>query len=260
MSEGTHWNIAFQDSPIGCAVVGVDGRFLDVNPALCRLTGYERADLLGLCFQELTHPDDLEADMALVEATLAGDLPGYRMDKRYLRADGRPIWVRLSVSLARDDAGTPFCFISQIEDLTDRHLAAEAEMRAHRQYDALVEVMPDAVVSLDPDDLITGFNPAAEALWGRRAAEVVGRAGTILVPEHHHPVHRARLVRLATAAVTPSRPHHRAHTTMSETLQAPALHGDGHEFPVEAFVAVTDEDGRKAFTAVIRPLALDLTA
>ena len=251
MIGADHWPVAFENSPIGCALVGLDGRFLDVNPALCRLTGYDRSELSGLCYQEVTHPDDLDADLALVEATLAGAIPGYQMDKRYLRADGRPVWARLSVSLARAADGSPAYLVSQVEDLTDRHLAAESERRARRQYDALVDVMPDAVVGVDPQGVITAFNRAAEQLWGRPAAEVVGRSGTVLVPEHHHPVQRARLVRLATAAVTTAAGG--VADGVREPLSAPALHADGHEFPVDVFVAVTDDDGGKAFTAVVRP-------
>lgn len=162
------------------------------------------------------------------------------------------------MTLARAEDGTPACFVSQVEDLTDRHLAAESEQRAHPAFAALVDVMPDAVVGLDPDDRITLFNRAAEQLWGRRASEVLGTAGTVLLPERQHPAHRARLVRLATSAVTANRSPSGADAARPALL-SPALHGDGHEFPVEIFVAVTDHDGRQAFTAVVRPGAEAVT-
>jgi PAS domain S-box-containing protein len=122
-------------SAIGMALVATDGRWLEVNPALCRLVGYAREDLLGRMFQDITHPDDLAADLAYVEQLLAGEIDSYQMEKRYIHRDGRIVWVLLSVSLVRDATGAPLHFISQIQDLTERkHIDAalrESEER-HR--------------------------------------------------------------------------------------------------------------------------------
>src|SRR5918999_5296968 len=70
-------------SAIGMALVAPDGRFLEVNPALCRLVGYTRDELLARTFQDITHPDDLEADLRFVRRMLAGEIETYQMEKRY---------------------------------------------------------------------------------------------------------------------------------------------------------------------------------
>lgn len=111
---------AFESAGIGMALVSPEGRCLRVNAALCRLFAYPEYRLLQMTFQELTHPDDLDADLALLERTLAGELPGYEMEKRYLDADGREIHAHLTVSLVRDPDGRPLYFISQIQDVTER--------------------------------------------------------------------------------------------------------------------------------------------
>ncbi|MTD46000.1 PAS domain S-box protein [Conexibacter sp. W3-3-2] len=98
---------AFGAAPIGLALVGLDGHWLRVNPALCRLFGRSEEDLLASDFQTLTHPDDLDADLELLEQTLAGERAGYEMSKRYLRSDGTVVDARLSVSLLRDREGDP---------------------------------------------------------------------------------------------------------------------------------------------------------
>ena len=79
---------AFEWSPIGIALVGLDGRWLEVNRALCEIVGYTEDELRALTFQDITHPDDLEADLAQAERLFSGEIPSYQMEKRYLRKDG----------------------------------------------------------------------------------------------------------------------------------------------------------------------------
>lgn len=111
---------AFDNAPIGMALVSPDGRFIKVNGALCDLTGYSETDLLIRTFQAITHPDDLDTDLAHVQDVLADRRRSYQMEKRYYHADGHIIWVTLSVSLVRDTGGEPLYFISQIEDISNR--------------------------------------------------------------------------------------------------------------------------------------------
>ncbi|MFL5846362.1 MAG: diguanylate cyclase [Solirubrobacteraceae bacterium] len=114
------FSTAFHAAPVGMALVDLDGTFLEVNRSLCELTGYGQPDLLARTFQEITHPDDLDADLEHLRALTAGEIPSYQMEKRYFTATGDLIWVNLSVSLVRAADGTPERFISQIEDITER--------------------------------------------------------------------------------------------------------------------------------------------
>jgi PAS domain S-box-containing protein len=118
-SEET-FRLAMENAPIGKALVGPDGRWLSVNNALCDLLGYDRPSLLAMDFQTITHPDDLEADMALVRQVMAGELTSYSLEKRYIHKDGRTIWGLLRVSLVRKPDGAPGYFVSQIQDITER--------------------------------------------------------------------------------------------------------------------------------------------
>jgi diguanylate cyclase (GGDEF)-like protein/PAS domain S-box-containing protein len=123
---------AFDFAPIGMALIGLDGRFLRVNDALCGIVGYSTEDLMARTFQDITHWDDLAADMSNADRMLSGEISSYRMEKRYIRADGRVVWVTLSVSLVHGPTGEPRYFVAQIEDITERRVYTdELAYQAH---------------------------------------------------------------------------------------------------------------------------------
>jgi len=123
----------FEQAAVGIAHVGTDGHFLRVNRRLCEKLGYTREELLALSFQEITHPADLAADLENVRRMLAGEIQAYSMEKRYIRKDGTPAWIGLTVSLTRDAEGLPKYFISVIEDIEPRRRAEEQENRLRNQ-------------------------------------------------------------------------------------------------------------------------------
>jgi PAS domain S-box-containing protein/diguanylate cyclase (GGDEF)-like protein len=127
------FRLAFDHAPIGIALVSPEGDWLRVNAPLCEMTGYAEDELLACTFQDITHPDDLDADLEYLRQMLAGERRTYEMEKRYLRADGSVLWILLSVSLVRGDDGEPRYFVSQIQDIDARKRAqGELERLAHR--------------------------------------------------------------------------------------------------------------------------------
>ncbi|HET7774807.1 MAG TPA: PAS domain S-box protein, partial [Azospira sp.] len=118
----------FSQAAVGMAHVGPDGRWLLVNQRLCDITGYTREELVSRTFQEITHAEDLQNDLALMHRLLAGEVDSYAMEKRYLHRDGHPIWINLTVSLVRGRNGSPEYFIAVIEDI-QRRKAAEEQVR-----------------------------------------------------------------------------------------------------------------------------------
>ena len=109
---------ALEYSAIGMALVSPEGKWLQVNQALCKLLGYPPERLYRLTFQEITHPDDLNADLSQLHDLLDGHISSYTMEKRYIRSDGQTVWALLAVSLVRDAEGQPLYFISQVEDIS----------------------------------------------------------------------------------------------------------------------------------------------
>jgi PAS domain S-box-containing protein len=148
---------AFDNAPIGMALVAPDGRWLKVNRAICEITGYSETALLTRTFQSITHPDDLDADLEFVRQMLAGEIRTYQMDKRYYHANGHVIWVSLSVSLVRDPSGKPLYFISQVKDITHRRTAEESMRR-------VVDRIAEAISIIDSDGTRLHANKASQMI------------------------------------------------------------------------------------------------
>lgn len=110
----------FEQAAVGVAHVSPEGRWLRVNQKLCDIVGYCREDLLSKTFHDITHPDDLDADLEYVRQMLAGEIKTYSIEKRYIRLDGSVVWINLTVALIRGDSGQPNYFISVVEDISER--------------------------------------------------------------------------------------------------------------------------------------------
>ena len=122
----------FEQAAVGIAHVAPDGNWLRLNQKLCDILGYTVEELTRRTFQDITHPDDLESDLAQVKQVLAKELSSYSMEKRYFHKDGSIIWVNLTVSLVREVSGEPKYFISVIQDISARK-QVEAKFRASEQ-------------------------------------------------------------------------------------------------------------------------------
>ena len=125
----TRFRQAFDFAAIGMAIVSPDGRWLQVNRALCELVGHDATSLRNMSLQEITHPDDVDADTTYIGQILAGSIESYQLEKRYLHRNGSVVWVLLSVSLVRDAHRAPLHFVAQIQDITPRR---EAEIQRRR--------------------------------------------------------------------------------------------------------------------------------
>lgn len=151
---------AFEYAAIGMAVVSLEGRWRRVNNAAIELLGYSEAELLSIDFQAVTHPDDLDKDLHLLQEMLAGERDTYRMEKRYFHKNGQEIWALLSVSMVRDEDGEPEYFVSQIQDISAQK-RAEAELLLRQKQ---LEALNDRLEQLSTTDPLT-------QLKNRRALE-----------------------------------------------------------------------------------------
>lgn len=240
------WRLAFTNAPIGCAIVGLGGRILRVNEALCRIVGYEESELLSLTFQDITHPDDLDADLALVKALVAGDIPKYRMEKRYLRPDGGHVWSNLTVSLMHNADGSPAYFISQIEDIQERRVTDHALRLSEERLRTITDSLQDAIIGADLHGTMTTWNRAAADMFGYTRDEAVGHKLTMIIPPEQRPAHTAALTRLAAGG----KPR-----IIGQPVRFMALRADGAEIPVEVRITTAEAAGSRQYTAVVRDLS-----
>ncbi len=111
---------AFAKAAIGQAMTDLEGRFLEANDAYSLITGYSRQELTAITFHQVIHPDDLDSCLAILKRMMAGEIADFVVQNRYLRKNGTVVWVRKSVSLARDQQGNPWRIIALLEDVTVR--------------------------------------------------------------------------------------------------------------------------------------------
>jgi PAS domain S-box-containing protein len=136
LAAHARYRATFEYAPVGIASVALDGRWVMVNDALCRLLGYSRAELLQTDFQQLTHPDDLAPDLAQAQRLLAGEIPSYAMEKRYRRKDGSYVWAQMTGAAVRDAAGRTLEFVAIVEDITAAKQAEQELARARSRLDS----------------------------------------------------------------------------------------------------------------------------
>ena len=127
----------FELAAVGIAHIAPDGRWLRLNRKACEILGYSQEELLKLTFRDVTHPDDLPADLAFREKLVAGTLPQYSMEKRYVRKNGIPVWVNLTVSSVRDSEERVKYLIAVAEDISKRREGQDALKRSEAKLQLL---------------------------------------------------------------------------------------------------------------------------
>jgi PAS domain S-box-containing protein len=129
----------FELGLIGMAITSPTKGILEVNNYICEMLGYERSELLQMSWEDLTHPDDLGADLARFNRVLAGEIDGYTIDKRFLRKDGRVIDSTISVKCVRRADGSVDYFVAFLQDFTARKQAEQRIKVTNEQLRALSE-------------------------------------------------------------------------------------------------------------------------
>jgi PAS domain S-box-containing protein len=196
------FRIAFENAPIGMALLTLEGRFLLVNGALCQLLGRSRKELLDLTWRDVTPEEDLPSQDVQMQDVVAGRHPGFETERRYFRPDGSQIWGAVDLSVVGDVDGNPAYLIGQIVDITQRKRAEEeaglalasaeqarAELsRQAQELGALHETTLDLIRRLEPTSLLETILTRAAGLMGTTHAylyvvdegadELVVRVGT----------------------------------------------------------------------------------
>src|SRR5258707_348661 len=165
--HGSMLATGFENSLLGMALVSPDGRFLQANGALCRLLGRGEEELTTLTFTDVTHRDDVDLSYGNLARALSGAVTGFKLQKRYLHADGRVVWAVLTTSLLRDGEGAPLCFFSQVLDLSDPDPDVEP---------APPETPMQFVAVCDAEGRFTDVSPAAFQFFGLPSDRLVGRS------------------------------------------------------------------------------------
>ena len=169
-------NATFDNAAVGIAQVGPDGTWLRVNARLCEIVGYSSEEMLARTFQDITHPDDLDSDLAEARRMLAGEIDTYSMEKRYLHKTGGIVWVNLTVGCVREAGGAIEYFISVVEDITERKQAEEALRLSEARFRSLALATSHLVWTISPEGRVLEDNPSPSWLHftGQTSDEVQG--------------------------------------------------------------------------------------
>jgi PAS domain S-box-containing protein/diguanylate cyclase (GGDEF)-like protein len=163
----------FQLGLVGMAITAPDKGFLEVNDKLCEILGYARSELLKLDWADLTHPDDVAVDTALLKRVLAGEIDKYEVDKRWIRKDGQVIDSSIAVSCVRRSDGSVNYVLGLLQDITERKQAEERIRRLNRVYAVLSGINSAIVRIRSREELFSEACQIAVTAGGFAVARVI---------------------------------------------------------------------------------------
>lgn len=156
----------FDLAPIGMAHIALNGQWLRGNHHLCDMLGYSLNELLLLRFHDLTHPADLDPETVRIQQLLDGIISSYTLEKRYLHKEGHIIWVRLVVSLVREEAGKPKYFIAVLNNISAEKQATLQLEKSRARIRAVFDNLSEAVFVFDAAGQVIEANPSAIGMFG----------------------------------------------------------------------------------------------
>ena len=164
----------FYDLPfIGIAISSpTTKRWLKFNDRLCEILGYSREEMLATSWAEMTHPDDLAANVAALERVMSGESGGYILDKRFIHKDGRIVHTTLDARCVRKADGSPEYIFATVQDITERKLAEAKIQRLTQMYAALSECNQAIVRCASQEELFPQICRSAVELGGMKMAWV----------------------------------------------------------------------------------------
>lgn len=276
----------FAHAAVGIALVSMTGRWLRVNQQLSSILGYDVPTMQQKTFQEITHPDDLQADLAALKQLLDGEISAYSIEKRYFHANGSIVWVLLSVSLIYDEFDQSKSFVSVVTDITERkniesellslqqeleqrvdlrtrelqvaveQLHEEVELRTQVQHKLVLEKerfrltlanATDAFIELDESGRVMAWNSAAEHIFGWTLDDALARpVAELVIPPQLREPGQNGFDQFVIGKADPAIDRH---------IQFKAMRKDGSEFPVELTLAENRIQGRRVVNAFLRDIS-----
>ncbi len=165
----------FENTPIGIALVGLDGRPLAVNPAIVQITGYSEQEILSMTGLDLAHPDERLKDFVPMRELVEGKRDTFQTETRFVRKNGEVYWVRQNISIVRDPDCYPACIIVMVEDIdAQKRVSAELDESQNR-FRTMFETAAVGIGMMSLDRKLLDANPAFCQMFGMSYAELIGQ-------------------------------------------------------------------------------------
>ena len=174
----TRFHAIFDLAAVGIAQLSLNGHWMLMNQKLADILGYSFDELMNMTLQQISHPDDVEPHMAHIRHLLAGEIPSYTMEKRYICKDGSTLWVNLNVTLVRDQGGDPEYFIAIVEDIDNRKKAQDALRESEERFRIMADTAPVLIWMAGPDSLRAFFSKPWLEFTGRSFEQEQGNGWT----------------------------------------------------------------------------------
>jgi diguanylate cyclase (GGDEF)-like protein/PAS domain S-box-containing protein len=286
LSSEALFRSVFDLASVGIALVGLDGRWLRANARMCDIVGYSQEQLAGKTFQQLTHPDDLPSDLALLARLERDDVTQYQLDKRYLRADGSHVWVNLNVNTKRGAGGEAEYYVIVVKDITAQKAAQDALRQLHADLEArvqartaelreanlqlrealarqaqaeealreretelssVIEHANDAYIALDETDLVTTWNRQAEETFGWSRQEALGKPLVeLIIPQEVASAYREDMEIFRATGSS---------SMLNQRLELPARRKDGSGLVVEVRTRPLLVNGRRILSTFVHDIS-----
>lgn len=239
----------FENAAVGMAIVSPNGKWLKVNHKICEIVGYPEKELLNLTFQDITHPDDLHTDEALLNEVIEGKRSHYQMEKRYFHKQGHLVYIILVVSSVKDIEGKILYFISQIIDISKRKKQEDELIYQKNLLSSFYNLSPIGIALNDYD---TGkFIDANDKLiepTGYTKQEFLALSYRDVTPKEYETIESVALQQMEDKG-------------RYEAFEKEYIRKDGSRYPVSLQgIVVKDAEGKKLIWSLVRDISQEKEA
>lgn len=181
------FRVYFERAMVGMAMTSLDKQWLAVNPALCGILGCSASALIGKRWSEVTHPDDLAANVTAFERVLRGEAEGYELEKRFVRADGLVVETLIATQVVRKRDGSPDYFMVIVEDISRRVAAQKSQQKLMETLRGFIDYLPGGAFIKDRANNVLVANHLFQEVMGMAAGAPAGRPAAVVFPGETEP-------------------------------------------------------------------------